>query len=62
MKRCGGCQNWLKWKNDPLGGGICLAKDGRTSSDSGSQCPLWKAIPYNRNKQKADNMRELEIR
>jgi len=49
---CGGCQNFLKWKNDKYGGGLCEIKDARTKSDYGHKCKLWKGIPYNRKKLK----------
>jgi hypothetical protein len=47
---CGGCQHFLKWKNDRYGGGLCELKDARTKTDYGHRCKTWKAIPYHKNR------------
>lgn len=49
-KSCGSCQNFLKFKNDQLSGGLCLSYDARTDTDRGHKCPLWKAIPFHSRK------------
>lgn len=49
---CGGCQYFKKWKADKWGEGICKKQDARTYTDYGVNCPYWKAIPYNRIKEK----------
>ncbi len=56
---CGGCQNYLKWKNDLYGGGLCQLYDLRTSSDCGHKCKGFKRIPYNRNKEKHLTLTEI---
>jgi len=33
-KSCGGCREFIKWKNDRYGGGLCELKDARTKSDN----------------------------
>jgi hypothetical protein len=48
VKDCGSCQDFIKFKNDQHSGGLCNLKDGRTNTDSGHTCEMWKGIPYNR--------------
>lgn len=51
-KRCSGCRNWVKWKHDQFGGGLCDLHDQRASSDY--KCKDWEPIPYKRVKFKVD--------
>lgn len=45
-RKCGGCQWFMKRKNDQHSGGICDFWDYRTNTDS--KCDEWKGIPYDR--------------
>jgi len=57
---CGGCQHFLKLKNDRYGGGICLSYDARTKTDHGHKCKYFKAIPYNRKREAKREMIEIQ--
>ena len=47
-KRCGNCDYFMKWKNDPIGGGLCEFTDARTHPDTKADCKHWKGIRYKR--------------
>lgn len=47
-KSCGGCQYFVKWKNDMNSSGFCEIKDSRTNTDGGHRCTQHKRMPYNR--------------
>jgi len=47
-KTCGNCEYFLKWKNDPFGGGLCEFTDARTDADAKVDCRHWKGIRYKR--------------
>ena len=47
---CGGCQNFIKVKNNEQCKGLCILLDYNTRSDCGNKCIYFKAIPYVRRK------------
>lgn len=55
---CGGCQFFIKWKFDRIGGGLCDAKDARTKTDHGHKCKWWRPIYYNRKRIKKISLEE----
>jgi hypothetical protein len=46
IKSCGSCINFIKWKADKYGGGLCEFLDARTRTGHKGNCKYWKAIPY----------------
>lgn len=49
MQDCGKCRNFIKWKKDRFGGGLCEFFDARTKSDHGHKCPSFQYIKLHKN-------------
>ena len=47
-KECGNCLHFIKWKNDRIGGGLCVEMDMRTKTSYGIGCRKYKGIRYKR--------------
>ena len=60
-KSCGGCQSFTKMLHLIGNGGLCEWFDARTNVDFGHECSGFKALKYDRNKEKQAIKKELEI-
>lgn len=48
MQSCGACKHFQKMKHLQGNGGVCTLKDGRTNTDSGRNCTVFKRIKFDR--------------
>ena len=55
MRNCGSCCNFMKWKNDKFGGGLCDFFDDRTKSDRGHGCDKWRGVKYDNTSERRAN-------
>ena len=53
-KECGSCDNWIKWKNDKWGRGLCTLLDVAGKAEHGKNCPCWQGKKYKREKSIVD--------
>jgi hypothetical protein len=54
---CGQCKYFARWPGD---GGLCKKQDGRTYPDNKGECEDFKAIKYDRNKNKIEEDNEIK--
>lgn len=45
-RECGSCQQWVKWKNDRWGRGLCSLLDYATTAQMGKGCSYWSGKKY----------------
>lgn len=55
MQDCGSCKHFVKWKNNKIGGGVCVLLDMRTKTDYGHRCEKYKRIKFHRQTRRSDS-------
>jgi hypothetical protein len=59
-KSCGGCKYFVKLVHMKNNGGLCEWFDSRTNADFGHECSAFKALKYDRLKEKREAVKEVK--